>query len=108
MKYFSLLFALLFMASCHSQLKPSESKPKAQDSTQVEQPELPPLESGEVEYKDDAFREIVEIEGHNLVADSFVFMPTNSKVLVKGKYMIMRVEVYTRDLHPFIIFKAAI
>ena len=105
MKYFSLLFALLFMASCHSKQKPSESQREVQDSTQVEQPELPPLESGEVEYKDDAFREIVEIEGHNLVADSFVFMPTNSKVLVKGKYMIMRVEVYTRDLHPFIIFK---
>ena len=105
MKYFSLLFALLFMASCHSQQKPSESQPETQDSIQVEQLELPPLEAGEVEYKDDAFREIVEIEGHNLVADSFVFMPTNSKVLVKGKYMIMRVEVYTRDLHPFIIFK---
>ena len=39
MKYFSLLFALLFMASCHSKQKPSESQPETQDSIQVEQPE---------------------------------------------------------------------
>ena len=54
MKYCSLLFAFLFMVSCHSQQKPSESQPKAQDSTQVEQLELPPLEAGEVEYKDES------------------------------------------------------
>ena len=36
MKYFSLLFALLFMASCHSKQKPSESQREARDSTQVE------------------------------------------------------------------------
>jgi len=99
------LVAAFLAISCNSGKKQTDPQPTAQDSIQVKQPELPPLEAGEVEYKDDAFREVIELEGHNLVADSFVFMPTNSKVLVKGKYMIMRVEVYTRDLHPFIIFK---
>ena len=99
------LVAAFLAISCNSGKKQTDPQPTAQDSIQVKQPELPPLEPGEVEYKDDAFREVIELEGHNLVADSFVFMPTNSKVLVKGKYMIMRVEVYTRDLHPFIIFK---
>ena len=105
MKYFSLLFAFLFMVSCHSQQKPSESQPKAQDSTQVEQPELPPLEAGEVEYKDDeAFGEVIELEGRQFVPDSFIFRPRNAKVVVKGKYLVMRVDVFSQDLHPFIIF----
>ena len=105
MKYFSLLFALLFMASCHSKQKPSESQPETQDSTQVAQPELPPLESGMVEYKDDeAFGEEIELEGRRFVPDSFIFRPRNAKVVVKGKYLVMRVDVFSQDLHPFIIF----
>ena len=105
MKYFSLLFAFLFMVSCHSQQKPSESQPKAQDSIQVEQLELPPLESGMVEYKDDeAFGEVIELEGKQFVPDSFIFRPRNAKVVVKGKYLVMRVDVFSQDLHPFIIF----
>ena len=105
MKYFSLLFAFLFMVSCHSQQKPSESQPKAQDSIQVEQLELPPLESGMVEYKDDeAFGEVIELEGRQFVPDSFIFRPSNAKMVVKGKYLIMRVDVFSQDLHPFIIF----
>ena len=90
MKYFSLLFALLFMASCHSKQKPSESQREAQDSTQVEQLELPPLESGMVEYKDDkAFGEVIELEGRQFVPDSFIFRPRNAKVVVKGKYLVI-------------------
>ena len=105
MKHFSLLLALLFMASCHSKQKPSEPQPETQDSTQVEQPELPPLESGMVEYKDDeAFGEVIELEGRQFVPDSFIFRPRNAKVVVKGKYLVMRVDVFSQDLHPFIIF----
>ena len=105
MKYFSLLFALLFMVSCHSKQKPSESQREAQDSTQVEQLELPPLESGMVEYKDDeAFGEVIELEGKQFVPDSFIFRPSNAKMVVKGKYLVMRVDVFSQDLHPFIIF----
>ena len=105
MKHFSLLLALLFMASCHSKQKPSEPQPETQDSTQVEQPELPPLESGEVEYKDESmFGEIIELEGRQFVPDSFIFRPSNAKMVVKGKYLVMRVDVFSQDLHPFIIF----
>ena len=105
MKYFSLLFALLFMASCHSKQKPSESQREAQDSIQVEQPEFPPLEAGVVEYQDDeAFGEVIELEGRQFVPDSFIFRPRNAKVVVKGKYLVMRVDVFSQDLHPFIIF----
>ena len=116
MKYFSLLFALLFMASCHSKQKPSESqreaqKPsesqrEAQDSTQVEQPELPPLESGEVEYKDESmFGEIIELEGRQIIpADSFIFQPREPKMVVKGNRLVMKVFSFGKDAHPYLIF----
>ena len=60
-----LAFTLLCVSCNNSKPKDVVSSSVNQDSIQVKQPELPPLESGEVEYKDDAFREIVEIEGHN-------------------------------------------
>lgn len=106
MKYFSLLFALLFMASCHSKQKPSESQPETQDSTQVERLELPPLESGEVEYKDESmFGEIIELEGRQIIpADSFIFHPREPKMVVKGNRLVMKVFSFGKDAHPYLIF----
>ena len=106
MKYFSLLFALLFMASCHSKQKPSESQREAQDSIQVEQLELPPLESGEVEYKDESmFGEIIELDGRQIIpADSFIFQPREPKMVVKGNRLVMKVFSFGKDAHPYLIF----
>ena len=106
MKCFSLLFAFLFMASCHSKQKPSESQPETQDSTQVEQLELPPLEAGEVEYKDESmFGEIIELEGRQIIpADSFIFQPREPKMVVKGNRLVMKVFSFGKDAHPYLIF----
>ena len=101
-----ILFAIiLIISSCNFNNKQTDPQPTTQDSTQVEQPELPLLEAGVVEYKDDeAFGEVVELEGRQFVPDSFIFRPRNAKVVVKGKYLVMRVDVFSQDLHPFIIF----
>ena len=103
-----ILFALvvtLITISCNSGKKQTHPQSKTQDSTQVEQLKLPPLESGMVEYQDDeAFGEVIELEGKQFVPDSFIFRPRNAKVVVKGKYLVMRVDVFSQDLHPFIIF----
>ena len=106
MKVYIFFIALPFLViACNSKPKTSTPQPEAQDSTQVKQPELPPLESGMVEYKDDeAFGEVIELEGRQFVPDSFIFRPRNAKVVVKGKYLVMRVDVFSQDLHPFIIF----
>ena len=106
MKYFSLLFTFLFMASCHSKQKPSESQPETQDSTRVEQPELPPLEAGEVEYKDESmFGEIIELEGRQIIpADSFIFQPREPKIVLKGNRLVMKVFSFGKDAHPYLIF----
>ena len=99
------LVAVIITLSCNSDKKPTHPQSKTQDSIQVEQLELPPLESGMVEYKDDeAFGEVIELEGKQFVPDSFIFRPRNAKVVVKGKYLVMRVDVFSQDLHPFIIF----
>ena len=103
-----ILFALvvtLITISCNSGKKQTHPQSKTQDSTRVEQPEFPPLEAEVVEYQDDeAFGEVIELEGRQFVPDSFIFRPRNAKVVVKGKYLIMRVDVFSQDLHPFIIF----
>ena len=103
-----ILFALvvtLITISCNSGKKQTHPQSKTQDSTRVEQPEFPPLEAGVVEYQDDeAFGEVIELEGRQFVPDSFIFRPRNAKVVVKGKYLVMRVDVFSQDLHPFIIF----
>ena len=99
------LVAVIITLSCNSGKKQTDPQPTAQDSIQVKQSELPPLEAGVVEYKDDeAFGEVVELEGRQFVPDSFIFRPRNAKVVVKGKYLVMRVDVFSQDLHPFIIF----
>ena len=99
------LVAVIIALSCNSGKKQTDPQSTAQESTQVEQLELPPLESGMVEYKDDeAFGEEIELEGRQFVPDSFIFRPRNAKVVVKGKYLVMRVDVFSQDLHPFIIF----
>ena len=101
-----ILFAIiLIVSSCNLNNKQIDPQSILQDSTQIAQPELPPLEAGEVEYKDDeAFGEVIELEGRQFVPDSFIFRPSNAKMVVKGKYLIMRVDVFSQDLHPFIIF----
>ena len=99
------LVAVIIALSCNSGKKQTDPQSTAQESTQVEQPELPPLEAGVVEYKDESmFGDIIELEGRQFVPDSFIFRPRNAKVVVKGKYLVMRVDVYSQDLHPFIIF----
>ena len=99
------LVAVIIALSCNSGKKQTDPQSTAQESTQVEQPELPPLEAGEVEYKDESmFGDIIELEGRQFVPDSFIFRPSNAKMVVKGKYLVMRVDVYSQDLHPFIIF----
>lgn len=94
------------MASCHSKQKPSESQPETQDSTRVEQPELPPLEAGEVEYKDESmFGEIIELEGRQIIpADSFIFQPCEPKIVLKGNRLVMKVFSFGKDAHPYLIF----
>ena len=100
-----ILVAVIITLSCNSGKKQTDPQPTTQDSIQVKQSELPPLEAGVVEYKDDeAFGEVVELEGRQFVPDSFIFRPRNAKVVVKGKYLVMRVDVFSQDLHPFIIF----
>ena len=99
------LVAVIITLSCNSGKKQTDPQPTTQDSIQVKQPELPPLEAGEVEYKDESmFGDIIELEGRQFVPDSFIFRPSNAKMVVKGKYLVMRVDVYSQDLHPFIIF----
>ena len=99
------LVAVIIALSCNSGKKQTDPQSTAQESTQVEQPELPPLEAGVVEYKDESmFGDIIELEGRQFVPDSFIFRPRNAKVVVKGKYLVMRVDVFSQDLHPFIIF----
>ena len=99
------LVAVIIALSCNSGKKQTDPQSTAQESTQVEQPELPPLEAGVVEYKDESmFGDIIELEGRQFVPDSFIFRPSNAKMVVKGKYLVMRVDVYSQDLHPFIIF----
>ena len=99
------LVAVIITLSCNSGKKQTDPQPTTQDSIQVKQPELPPLEAGEVEYKDESmFGDIIELEGRQFVPDSFIFRPRNAKVVVKGKYLVMRVDVFSQDLHPFIIF----
>ena len=65
MKVYIFFIALSFLAiACNSKQKTSTPQSEAQDSTQVAQPDLPPLEAGEVEYKDESmFGEIIELEG---------------------------------------------
>ena len=100
------LVAVIIALSCNSGKKQTNPQPTIQDSIQVKQPELPPLEAGVVEYKDDeAFGEVVELEGRQIIpADSFIFQPREPKMVVKGNRLVMKVFSFGKDAHPYLIF----
>ena len=99
MKNLILFIILLFICSC---------KPKKEQEMNVEIPEetveqkvLPPLESGNVSYKNkNPFGTIIEITGTQLIDDSVVWKVGETEMLVRNKQLVVKNNQQT----PFMQF----
>jgi hypothetical protein len=63
------------------------------------------LEGGEVFLKnEDIFGKLIELKGEQFIPDTFIFVPRESKMIVKGDKMVMKVFDYSAGAQPYIIF----
>jgi hypothetical protein len=64
------------------------------------------LEGGEVFLKNkDVFGGLIELKGEQFIPDTFLFVPNEAKMVVKGDKMVMKVYDHSEVAQPYIIFK---
>lgn len=106
MRYFYLFtLTILCLTACQSKKKDAFLELTPVD-TVIPEAKFPPLESGEVFLKEeDPFHGIIDLKGENVVADTFIFKPKESRMFISGDRMIMKNFSTSGDLGFFLIFK---
>ena len=100
-----LLFFLVVCSACQSKKVEPVDEVAAID-TVVQVVSLPPLEAGEVFLKDkNPFGEIVELKGEHLAADTFIFKPKESQMLICGDKLIMKNLSFSQGEAQFHVFQ---
>jgi hypothetical protein len=99
MKHF-FLFAL-FLLVCACKQKPNKETRVDIPEEVIEQKILPPLEPGNISYKNkNPFGATIELTGTQLVDDSVIWKVRESKMIIKNNHLI----ISNRQEYPFMLF----
>ncbi|MDR0845191.1 MAG: hypothetical protein LBN71_08220, partial [Tannerella sp.] len=82
----------ILLMACSSHKEKQESSVSDENAEPVEVfAELPPLEEGEVFYKNkDPFGEIINLTGRHIEDDTVIFKPKESEFVIKGNCLIVQ------------------
>ena len=99
-----LLFAIVVTACRQKQTE--TTIPVAAPDTVVAEVRYPALETGEVFLKDqNPFGETIELQGENIIADTFIFKVSGTEMLVKGDRLVLKNRPSVSDMGYFALFQ---